>query len=392
MAVREMQEAFRSEIMDYAVIRSDKKEGILLSCVSVEERMLKQFLDMCQELGIEVKSVTAPMEGLLRILRRLDNFQDKTAVNLFFEDGAVTSVLSEVGQYKYSSRSRLFSEPGTLDFGTEIVRNVSGILQFHAASKSEHTITDVYYAGCPADVFDVSREGLSAMNLQVAKMGTVNGVALPPGTDFSEWLPCVGAMLNGVRDAHDINLLSSYKKNHEKEKPQDSALKQLILPAAAAGVCLLLYGGMQLLNLGEQGKIVGITQWMKSASVQEAYEESLALDREKAKLQGAIFQTANINNNRETYPKLTDDMMDRIAAAGGEGITSNISGYDRETGEMTFEAVSEAAIDIPSYIRRLDKTELFHSVEYTGYVFENDAYTLSLLCTLEGNEKGGAEE
>lgn len=41
------------------------------------------------------------------------------------------SLLVENGEYRYSSRSRIFSEPGTVDFGTEMTRNVSGTMQFH---------------------------------------------------------------------------------------------------------------------------------------------------------------------------------------------------------------------------------------------------------------------
>lgn len=391
MAVREMQEAFRSEIMDYAVIRSDKKTGILLECASVEQTVLTQLLNMCEELQIEIKSVTAPGEGLLRLLPRLESYKDRTAIYLFFEEGAVTSVLSENGLYKYSSRSRLFSEPGTLDFGTEIVRNVSGILQFHSTSKSEHRITDVYYAGCPSDVFEVSREELANMNLSVAQMGSIGGVSMPSGAGFSEWLPCVGAMLNGVGAFHDINLLSSYKKNSGKEKDEIRLWKHAVIPVAVFAVCAVVYGGICLMNVRTQHQIDKTTKWMESEKVKTAYDEAMALESEKEALQTAVGQVEQMKGRRMTYPKLDRTVTAQIEAAGGAGIASNISGYDMENGEMKFEAKSAAAIDIPSYIKRLAQTNLFHTIEYTGYVFENDAYTLSLLCTMEGTDEGGAE-
>lgn len=385
MARREMQEAFRSEIMDYAVIESDKKTGVVLSCTSVEEHVLVQLLEICQELGIEVKSVTAPMEGLLRILPRLGSYREKTAVYLFFEEGAVTSVLSENGQYKYSSRSRLFSEPGTLDFGTEIVRNVSGILQFQAASKSEYPITDVYYAGCAPDVFDVSREGLANMHLEVAEMGTAEGVGFPKDRKGNGWVPCIAAMLNGVKGFHDIDLLSVYQKSAEKKEEHTGKWKHALPFLIAFGVCALAYGGVQAANLSVRHAIEKDRQWMRSEKVQKVYGEAQAAERERDRLQKALAETKKLNENRATYPKLDRAVITLIEAVGGAGITSNISGYDSVTGTMTFEAKSQAAIDIPSYIGRLTDTGLFHTVEYTGYVFENDAYTLSLLCTLKGN-------
>lgn len=383
MAVREMQETFRSEIMDYAVIRNDRKTGILLSCVSVEESVLKQLLDVCAELKIEVKSVTAPMEGLLRILPRIDTYHERTAVYLFFEEGAVTSVLSENGRYKYSSRSRLFSEPGTLDYGTEIVRNVSGILQFHATSKSENVITDVCYAGCPDDVFEVSREGLANMNLNISKLGAVGKVRLPAGNDISEWLSCAAAMLNGVRGVHDINLLASYKRMSEKEERETAVWKHALIPAAASAVCGLVWAGVLVMNVRTQKEIDRTVAWMESASVKKAYEEAKSLEREKERLTVSITQMKETDEDRATYPQIDSSVLSRIQDAGGAKITSDISGYDSESGQMKFKSRSQEAIDIPAYIRRLTQTDLFHTVEYTGYVFENDAYTLSLLCTLK---------
>lgn len=305
----------------------------------------------------------------------------------FFEDGAVTSVLSENGKYKYSSRSRLFSEAGTLDFGTEVVRNVSGILQFHAASKSEFPITDVYYAGCPEDIFEVSRKPLMDMNLEVSRMPSVRKVTLPAKKTAADWIACIGAMLNHGKAFHDINLLSSYKKTSASEEKPAALWKHAILPASVFAACLLVYGGVQFLNMRTQKKTDKVIAWIESEETKKAHDEALALEQEKAALQQAISQTERLSRNRATYPKLDKSVVEKIQAAGGAGITSNISRYDAVTGEMTFEARSAAAIDIPSYIERLTQTNLFHSVNYTGYVFENNGYTLSLLCTMESAEQ-----
>ena len=88
------------------------------------------------------------MEGYLRLLSQLKAYKDQTAIYLLFEENSVTSILYRDGVYHYSTRSRIFSERGTLDFGTEIVRNISGIQQFYSTQRDASPITDVYYAGC----------------------------------------------------------------------------------------------------------------------------------------------------------------------------------------------------------------------------------------------------
>ena len=77
---------------------------------------------MCEEIKLPVRAITVPMEAYLRGLSQLKTYANKTAIFLFFEDSGVTSILYKNGVYLYSTRSRIFSERGTLDFGTEIVR------------------------------------------------------------------------------------------------------------------------------------------------------------------------------------------------------------------------------------------------------------------------------
>lgn len=66
-----------------------------------------------------------------------------------------------------------------------------------------------------------------------------------------------------------------------------------------------------------------------------------------------------------------------------------VMGYDVETGVLTFEASSREVIDVPSYILHMQETGIFHKVDYTGYTYENEWYTLSLSCTMEGKEIAG---
>lgn len=46
--------------------------------------------------------------------------RSKACVWLCFEGASVQSLLWENGVYRYAGRSRIFSEPGTVDFGTEV--------------------------------------------------------------------------------------------------------------------------------------------------------------------------------------------------------------------------------------------------------------------------------
>lgn len=392
MVRRELAATFSGGISDYAVIKRSKTEGISAVAANVEESALTRMMDLCKELQITVERVSVPLETISYMLPKITKALSQTAIFLFLEDGAVSSVLCEMGHYRYSSRSRLFGEPGTLDFGTEIVRNVSGIIQFQAAQQREHPITHVYFAGCEPDVFEVSVEGLQNMNLQVEKLPPIQGVSLPKNMQASDWVPCIGAMIGAGKPFREMNLLTHLGEEKAQESDKRPIIWHILPTAISLVVCLLLFLGVFLWNRGTQQEIDRIDEWNTSASVQAQYRESLALEAKGTLLERTLLALSDTTDNLNSYPKFTLSVIEKFTQAGDEHITSTISGYDAMTGTLRFDAKSDEAIDIPAYIKRLSDTGLFYSINYTGYEYADQVYTLFLVGILNGSMSGGAVE
>ena len=154
------------ELVDYGLISTDKKQGVCICCSGVKEEFLNKMIQLFNECDLTVDTFTVLMEGYLKQINRLDLHRNKTMIYFIFEDNIVTSLLYRDGVYHYSTRSRLFSERGTLDFRTEITRIVSGIQQFYSIEQGQHPISDLYYVGCLKDDFEVCEEDLANMNIQ----------------------------------------------------------------------------------------------------------------------------------------------------------------------------------------------------------------------------------
>ena len=214
MAKNVVDEHKGEDIADYSVVQSDKKQGVCLCCGSAQNDVIKQILDFCTELKITVKEISIPMEGYLKLLSQSRVYKNKTAIFLLFEENSVISVLYKEGMCLYTTRSRIFSEPGTLNFGTEIVRSISGMMQFYATTKSETPITDVYYTGCLEDDFEVSIEGIKNMNLNVRKMKI--DIPFQAKGDPQFWLSCIGGMIVDKKKK-EINLLPAWKEANKEE-------------------------------------------------------------------------------------------------------------------------------------------------------------------------------
>lgn len=392
MAAQEMADNFRSEVADYSLVSSDKKNGVEICVGGADSGQLDSFCGICAKAGISIGRISVPMEGFLRILQQLDSYYHRTAIYIFFEEGSMMSILGQDGHYLYSGRSRLFSEPGTLDFGTEIVRSISGILQFYASEKREIPITDVYYVGCPETDFEVSVEGIENLNLKAAPMAVNQKISVPRGQLAEDWISCAGAMVKNTRGEKWIDLYRANKKLSEEEEKQRGIWKHILLPAGVLLLCMTPTAVFFALNQKTLQEIGQTQDWMDSEEVQSQYNQAALLEKELADIESGIVAVEVTGQNLSVYPELSSEILSRIENAGGAGIECRISGYDASTGVLTFRAVSHNVIDVPDYILKLKDSGLFYAVDYTGYDYDDEWYTLSLSCIMEGKTSQQAQE
>lgn len=388
MAENIVAETEGDSVMDYSVISADRKNGVTLCCGSADDAIITQVIEFCREIGLQIREITVYVESYLRVMAHQKNHSRKTAIYLLFEENSVTSLLYREGVYLYSTKSRIFSERGTLDFGTEIVRLVSGILQFYATTKSEAPITDVYYAGCQTDDFEVSVDGIHNMQLEAHPL-KIN-LNFTAAENAEDWLACIGALTK--EKTKEINLYQIWCRAHEEGTVKTKkTVKQIVYPAIVFGLCAAVYAGLTVWNMAEAHKTAAIEEWINDSQVQEAYSKALEKETESDKLSTELNQLTQMKQNLDTYPDLTEEMIEKIVDVGGNDMSVQVQSLDMSTGTLTFHAVSRKVIDIPNYIQKLDDTGLFESVNYSGYSYDDGEYSLMLSCVLKAEETGGEQ-
>ena len=112
-----------------------------------------------------------------------------------FDDDTISACLFVQGQYTYSTRSRLFNPRGSAESGTEIAQKLSGLIQFHTTSKSEHRIETVCFAGSTADDLAACRPARRAPDLQAARAPGSPPGGLPADTALADVLYAAGNLI-----------------------------------------------------------------------------------------------------------------------------------------------------------------------------------------------------
>ena len=372
---------------DYSVVSADKKQGVCLCCGSATEELLKNLADMFEEISLPVHTISVPMEGYLRLLSQLKAYKDQTAIYLLFEENSVTSILYRDGVYHYSTRSRIFSERGTLDFGTEIVRNISGIGQFYSTERDSSPITDVYYAGCADDDFEVCIQGIENMDLKVHPL-EIN-ISIDGKEKAEDYLACIGGM---ITDKKNINLYEKWLESQKQEVVHNIDIrKEIVFPLLTFAFCLVAFAGVTVWNVVTSTRISRINDWIYDDQNQSAYQQANERQIYSQKLGSAISQVDQMTENLSTYPDLTDKMLTEIENVSGRDMDVRVQSVDMSTRTLTCNAVSRQVIDIPGYISVLNGTGLFESVDYTGYSYTDGEYSLMLSCVLKAADAGEGE-
>lgn len=181
---------------DYMLLSRDAKTRTdTVLATRVEQSVIAGYDALAKDAGFKLTCIDLGLAAPIKAVRTIPALQNGTFVVLQFDDDTVSACLFVQGQYTYSTRSRLFNPRGTAESGTEIAQKLSGLIQFHIASKSEHQIDTVYFAGADAKDFTVCRPGCEALALKVEQFPDSPTVSLPKGTALADVLYAAGNLI-----------------------------------------------------------------------------------------------------------------------------------------------------------------------------------------------------
>ena len=239
---------------------------------------------------------------------------------------------------------------------------------------------------------EASVEGIRNLNLDVSPMVIDRRISLPGQEKATDWISCIGALIRSTRKEKQIDLSSAGGKSEEKGERTWKLVRHLAMPGVIALIGVVLTVGIGLVNYVVSGKNQSKQEWIESIKREGTYQKAQELEERLKKLENGIASVKLSDQNLSSYPEFSGGVLRRIEGVGGSQIGLQITDFDAETGLLLFDANSLAVIDVSNYILRLQETGLFHTVDYTGYIFEDGWYTLSLSCTMEGRVyKGGAQ-
>lgn len=180
-----------------------------------------------------------------------------------------------------------------------------------------------------------------------------------------------------------INFYRGYRQLVNSKKSDVGKRRvRIIAPISVLAVALLGVAAVVFAEIREKTDALdGIQLQMEQR--QTGYEQARALSDECAKLEERYNQLAAGRFLFTINPPLTRELFTQVRACAGDIFNISAYAYDETTRTLTVNASADSVNEVPKFVERLRDTELFESVQYTGYTSESEeTYFCTVGCTL----------
>ncbi len=377
----------KDPILDYMVASAREKNTISVNAVMVERSFIQGYLSLFDAIGVKVSAINVARASRTRLLGTLRQLRDQTCVVMIVDGSNISSMFWADKEVIYATQRRVFSEPGTPQFGAELARQVSSIQQFAITQQIQHKIEKAYVAGTTAQEFEIYRQSVEEMGMDVefATLDPEKHIRMNKQIeeDYSHYLAQIGDLMRGK---HDINLVPIAKKKVKEKASGPVVWKQYVIPPVA----LLLVGGVAagVLFYDDRKKtkeLEALQAYLNDPSHLDVLAKSEILQAQIAELTATVEQIERIGECISSYPHMNSRVVQQLQeCASGQAVELAIRSYDASNGVLNVDTKGEQVALINRFIDTLEASGIFDDVQYTGYSYNEseNLYTINVQCYL----------
>lgn len=182
-----------------------------------------------------------------------------------------------------------------------------------------------------------------------------------------------------------INLYEGYLALVKKEKHPNGGQNRflLLLPLIVLTAALLTVAGVKVAqNLRRSAELAKIED--RISAISDDYTAAEELSAQSGSLSA---QADELEMNRflfTMYPDLDQKLFEKVRACAGTIFVISEYGYSEQDQALILQANAASVNEVPKFVERLRDTELFQSVQYTGYTSDSSQrYFCTVACTLQ---------
>jgi len=183
----------------------------------------------------------------------------------------------------------------------------------------------------------------------------------------------------------DMNLLERYKQEQKRKSNQTSPVKVYL---AILVITILFIGTFAvklfLDNISIENKILSITDYVESPLINEKIDRINTIQANLVRLDTISEQLDSLTKVLKYKPRFDSKALDIIFYEKPTIIKFAMISYDANSIKMKI--IGTRPSDPSNYVLRLQRTQSFEDVSYSGYNFDKETklYYADIICVLKG--------
>lgn len=387
---RELGSQEQEEQIAYRKLSGGRKK-LQVYAAAVPGAYLEKYQRVFRRAGIRPLQFLPSRICLEKALSHVEVLRRGTSIVQVLDGVQLTSVLWKEQEAVYAAGTSIFAEYGSFQFGLEVARSVSKLMQFSLTQENGERIEKVYLSGISEKDFLICEEAILQMvpNVSAFRLEQDASVKVRYGRElaFGTYLDLAGALFNW---RNEMNLRMPKKKKAKKK--QTEFWKYARLPLILTVGCTAITGAFLVSNQMKQDMLDDAKRYLNDTNNLAKCQELDELEAENGVLEHQTMAVQYINQAISSYPKMNSSVLKGIEACAGDKVAVQVSSYLARDGLLTLEAAAEEADLSSQFVGDLQDLGLFQKIDYTGYVYSqaDERYHISLLCYLKPD--AGKEE
>lgn len=182
----------------------------------------------------------------------------------------------------------------------------------------------------------------------------------------------------------DIDFYKAFYQKPEKSKTDGEKAFMTVFLIFLLALTGSVYGYLYYRTYTLNRSISAIQTFIESPDTAEQYSEAQDQQSQCMKLKNKDDALLKAKEAMKSYPMLTGSDFQKFSDCCGSAVTIRAVTYDSSAATLTFTATADTANLLPEYIQRLQNTNIFSDVSYTGYKINSDGkYDCAVTCTLK---------
>lgn len=346
-------------------------EGVRqVTLYAARKELLLQYGELLKNAGIQPQRITFIQDALMGLASRLPELKE-SCVLLSFDGNALDASLFSDGEYRFSNRVRMLSEPGSRECAEEAERTVSSMLQF-----SRTPVRRVLVLGEEPWLPELIRRLREDLEVTAGVLEDASGAVKGcRGYSLAGYAVITGAL------AGKMDLLPALRKATARKREVSGWTLAWVGLGLFAAVLLGVWGMLLGSLNGKNARLQALDERITQLS--EEYDYALTLEAQSSSRSEDASAMETEAALPEGYPPMDTAFYTVLDKCTSGYIVSSYD-YDGDTRLLRMTVSAGSVEDMPALAERLRSCGSFTTVYYTGYTSDAEgSYTCVVSCLLK---------